>query len=108
MGKVIEPMCFNCRHIFPKLYIGGGMINSRTVNDQPVYNKETETVETANVKQREKVLGENENLTFYDSEEMFRISLLSMTSIASMSMSKNVSSILKVLNCSPIANIVLS
>ena len=73
MGKVIKPVCHNCGYKFQELYIGGGMINSRTVDNQPVYNKETETVETANVKQREKVLAENENLTFYDSEEMFRI-----------------------------------
>lgn len=73
MGSIIKPICFNCRHEFPALYIGGGMMNFTTVDDRAVLNSKTQEVETANVKQREKVLEENEHLTFYDSEELFRI-----------------------------------
>jgi hypothetical protein len=50
----------------------------------------------------------NDALNTSSSEEMFKLSPITMTSIVSMSMSKNSASSLKVLNCSQIAANILS
>ena len=70
MGEIKCAYCLNCTYKSKDLYVGGGFLNHTRVDDQPVYNIDTQEVETANAKERQQVMKDNPDIVFYDTESL--------------------------------------
>ena len=65
MGQTCIAKCVNCGYKTDTLFFGGGRLNFQTYDGKPVYNFDTNEIEVANGKEREKIQEENPNIGFY-------------------------------------------